>query len=118
MVLTRKHNTKKRHKRVRAKIHGTANIPRLSVYVSNKHFYAQIINDDDGKTIASSSDKIVSGSSELSRKDLVRAVGRDIAEKAIASKGTKKVVFDRGGRKYAGNVKSIADAAREAGLLF
>jgi len=107
-----------RKRRVRANIFGTALRPRLSIFASNKHVFAQIIDDTSGKTLASASDyekgsKKVSGTkSEISKK-----VGVKIAEKAKA-KNIKKVVFDRGGKLYHGRVKAVADGARESGLEF
>ncbi|MBI2048938.1 MAG: 50S ribosomal protein L18 [Parcubacteria group bacterium] len=97
------------------KIRGTAHVPRLSIFVSNKHYYAQAIDDEKGTTVASSSDKKISGGKKIARRDMVEAIGRDIA--AQLGKG-KRAVFDRGSKKYTGNVKVIADAAREAGLVF
>lgn len=104
-MLKKKENRIKRHKRVRAKIIGTSKIPRLCVFRSNKYISAQLINDEKGKTL-------------LVVKDLKSAaakVGRTIAEKAIEKK-FRKAVFDRGGYKYHGKVKLLADAARKAGL--
>lgn len=111
---------KKRHFRVRKKVYGTAERPRLNVYRSLSHIYAQVINDDLGVTLVAASTL----SPELKGKlknggnvEAARAVGRLIAEKALA-KGISKVVFDRGGYKYHGRVKALAEAAREAGLEF
>lgn len=107
--------TQRRRARVRAKIRGTGHIPRLSVFVSNKHCYAQVIDDERGTTLASSSDKKISHGKKLTKRDSAEAIGREIA--AELGKG-RKVVFDRGSKKYAGNVKILADAARAAGLVF
>ncbi|MGL4523453.1 MAG: 50S ribosomal protein L18 [Bacilli bacterium] len=109
---------KKRHARVRRKLEGTAIRPRLNVFRSNQHIYAQIIDDAAGVTIASAStlDKELS----LDAKGNVaaaQAVGTLVATRAI-EKGVKEVVFDRGGYLYHGRVKSLAEAAREAGLQF
>ena len=99
----------RRHARVTAKIKGTSEIPRLCIFRSNKYIYAQLINDREGFVIASARDK----------KSLTEAgkVGKDIAEKA-KSKKIEKVVFDRGGYKYHGRVKALADEARKGGLVF
>ena len=111
----------RRHKRVRAKISGTAARPRLCVFRSAKHIYAQLIDDEKGKTIVAASDQ------ELERKtknekqktkvEVAREVGKLIAEKALKKK-IKEVVFDRGWYKYHGRVKAIAEGAREGGLHF
>ncbi len=111
-----KQNKKIRRKnRVRAKISGTADCPRLSVFRSNRGIYAQIINDEIGKTLISI------GAGEIKKKEKKTAIslglGKLIAEKAIA-KGIKKVVFDRNGYKYHGRVKALAEGAREGGLKF
>ena len=108
----------KRHKRVRAKVKGTAEAPRLSVYRSLNHIYAQIIDDVKGNTLVSSS-TIAKGMNVegLTKVQAAEAVGKDIAKKAL-EKGIDTVVFDRGGYLYTGRVKALADAAREAGLKF
>ena len=106
----------RRHARVRAKISGTAEAPRLCVYRSNKNIEAQLIDDVKGVTLVSSSSmslKLENGSNI----EAAKLVGKDIAEKAVA-KGLKKVVFDRSGYIYHGRVKALAEAAREAGLEF
>ena len=107
----------KRHKRVRAKISGTPERPRLSVFRSEKNIYAQIIDDVAGNTLvsASSVEKDFEGSG--SNKEAAKKVGRLVAERAIA-KGIEEVVFDRGGYIYHGRVKELADGAREGGLKF
>ena len=109
-----------RHERVRKKISGTPEVPRLSVYRSNKHIQAQIIDDTKGITLAAAStmDPALKGQlDELDKKGAAKLVGKLIAERA-AEKGVKAVVFDRGGYKYTGRVASVADGAREAGLEF
>ena len=106
----------RRHARVRAKISGTSEAPRLCVYRSNKNIEAQIIDDTKGATLVSSSSmvlKLENGSNI----EAAAKVGKDIAEKALA-KNIKKVVFDRSGYIYHGRVKALAEAAREAGLDF
>ena len=104
-----------RHARVRAKVFGTAEIPRLNVFRSNANIYAQIIDDENGKTLVSASSlelKIAGGNKEAATK-----VGEEIAKKAVKA-GITKVVFDRGGYQYHGRVQALADAAREKGLEF
>ncbi|CCJ33295.1 50S ribosomal protein L18 [Caloramator australicus] len=110
----------RRHLRVRKKVFGTAERPRLNVYRSEKHMYAQIINDELGVTLVAAStldkelrDKIAVGSN----KEAAREVGKLIAKRAL-EKGITKVVFDRGGYIYHGRVKELAEGAREAGLDF
>jgi large subunit ribosomal protein L18 len=109
---------KKRHARVRAKLTGTESRPRLNVFRSNKHIYAQIIDDVNGVTIASAStlDK-EAGIESTGNIDAAVKVGELVAKRA-EEKGIKSVVFDRGGYLYHGRVKALADAARENGLEF
>ena len=106
----------KRHGRVRSKISGTAECPRLNVLRSNKNIYAQLIDDVAGVTLASAStlDKEVSKGTKTEQ---AIVVGRLVAERAVA-KGISEVVFDRGGYLYHGRVKALADSARENGLKF
>lgn len=108
----------RRHARVRKKVFGTAERPRLNVYRSLKHIYAQIIDDEAGKTLvaASSLDKELRNMYG-GNKEAAREVGKLVAKKAL-EKGIKKVVFDRGGYLYHGRVKELADGAREGGLDF
>jgi large subunit ribosomal protein L18 len=109
-----------RHVRVRAKVEGTENRPRLSVFRSLNQIYAQVIDDEQGKTIvaASTLDAEVKGQLDgKSKSEQAKIVGLAVARKA-ADKGIKEVVFDRGGFKYHGRVKALADGAREAGLKF
>jgi large subunit ribosomal protein L18 len=103
----------RRHKRVRAKIIGTAKIPRLCVFKSNIHIYAQLIDDASAKTLASTNDMSLKGT----KMEGAIAAGKEIAKLAKA-KGIETVVFDRNGFKYAGRIKALADSAREAGLKF
>ena len=107
----------KRHVRVRAKISGTADRPRLSVYRSNAHIYAQVIDDDTGAVLcaASSNEKGFEGIG--SNKEAAKKVGAKIAERALA-KGIETVVFDRGGYIYHGRVSELASGAREGELKF
>jgi large subunit ribosomal protein L18 len=106
-----------RHKRVRKKITGTAERPRLAVFRSNKHIYAQLIDDASGRTLASASTVESTLSGEGAKRDAATRVGKAIAERAKQS-GIEAVVFDRGGRLYHGRVQALAEAAREAGLKF
>lgn len=109
-----------RHQRVRNKISGTADCPRLCVYRSLNHIYAQIIDDVKGETLVSAStmEKAVAALCSAKKKsEKAKIVGQEIAKKALA-KGIEKVVFDRGGYIYIGRVQSVAEGAREAGLKF
>jgi large subunit ribosomal protein L18 len=110
----------KRHYRIRNKVQGTAAKPRLAVFRSNNHIYAQIIDDTVGNTIAASStlEAEVAGKVEnTSNIEAAKAVGESVAKKAL-DKGISEVVFDRGGYIYHGRVAALADAARQAGLKF
>ncbi len=102
------------HKRIRSRISGTAATPRLAVFRSNQFIYAQVIDDTSGKTLASASDIKATAGTKTER---AQAIGKDIAA-AAKKAGITKVVFDRGGFKYTGRIKMLADAAREAGLTF
>jgi large subunit ribosomal protein L18 len=105
---------------VRKAVFGTVERPRLSVYRSSKHIYAQIVNDFDGRTLASASSVVEDVRGDLKNGGNVAAaklVGKAIAERAKAA-GVSAVAFDRGGRKYHGRIKALADAAREGGLKF
>ncbi len=109
-----------RHVRVRAKIEGSEARPRLAVFRSLNHIYAQVIDDSAGNTVVSAStlDAEVKGQLEGKKKsEEAKVVGATVAQRAIG-KGIKEVVFDRGGFKYQGRVKALADGAREAGLKF
>ncbi len=110
----------RRHSRVRKKISGTAEAPRMSVYRSLNHIYVQVIDDVKGVTLCSAStmDKEVKGEiKDMTKTDAAKLVGKKVAERALA-KGVKTVVFDRGGYLYTGRVQAVADGAREAGLNF
>jgi large subunit ribosomal protein L18 len=120
MKLTRKESTRRRHGRIRRKVFGTPERPRLAVFRSNQHIYVQVIDDTSHHTLASASTLEPDLRSELetgSNCDASVKVGKLIAERAIAQ-GVKQVVFDRGGKLYHGRVKALADAAREGGLDF
>ena len=109
----------RRHYRVRKKVAGTADRPRLAVFRSNKHITAQVIDDRSGRTVAAAStvEKELRGSGGTGNKAAATTVGRVVAERAKAA-GVTSVVFDRGGFLYHGRVAAVADAAREAGLEF
>ena len=107
----------RRHRRVRGKISGTAERPRLDVFRSSKHIYAQLIDDTTGTTLAAASSMDKGFDGYGGNIDAAGKVGKAIAEKALA-KGIKTVVFDRGGFLYHGRVKAVADGAREGGLKF
>ena len=114
---TKRNEIRKRiHARIREKLAGTTERPRLNIYRSLNHIYAQLIDDQKGETVVSASTlamKLKSGGNVAAAKE----VGKAVAEQAVA-KGVKQVVFDRGGYLYHGRVKALADAAREAGLEF
>ena len=110
----------KKHRRMRSRMKGTPECPRLCVFRSNKHMYAQIVDDIAGKTLVSASTLQADVKEGLQYTDNVEAaakVGKAIAEKAVQA-GIKNVVFDRGGFIYHGKIQALADAAREAGLEF
>ena len=107
----------KRHKRVRAKISGTPECPRLCVFRSAKHIYAQVIDDVNGKTLVSASTMEKDFENYGGNKDAAFEVGKKVAAKALEAK-IETVVFDRGGFVYTGRVKALADGAREGGLKF
>ena len=106
-----------RHKRVRGKIHGTAECPRLNVYRSLKHIYAQLIDDDKGVTLAAASTNEKDFAEYGGNIDAAKKVGKLLAERA-AAKNIDKCVFDRGGYIYHGRVQGLAEGAREGGLKF
>ena len=115
-MLEKQEKRYRRHKKIRAKVFGTADKPRLCVFRSEKHIYAQLIDDEKAKTIVTSSDlefKKNRGTKVAKAKE----VGKLIAKKAKDLK-VEKVVFDRGGYKYHGRVRAVAEGAREGGLIF
>ena len=117
---TREEARQRRHARVRRKVAGTAERPRLNVYRSNQHLYAQVIDDVTGNTLVSASTldrDLRTEMADLSSEERAKAVGRTVAERARAQ-GLESVVFDRGGYPYHGRVKLLAEASREAGLAF
>ena len=107
-------NFERRRARIRAKVNGTAERPRLAIFKSHKYIYAQIIDDDKGCTLASADSRKVKGDKPVDR---AKEVGSEIAKKAKAAK-IAKVVFDRGGYVYGGKIAMVADAARAGGLEF
>ena len=118
--VNKREQRKKRHRRIRKRVLGTVERPRMVVYKSLNHMYIQIINDEIGHTIvsAATNEKTIRDAvNGMSKTEKAKYLGKIIAERAI-EKGIKKVVFDRGGFKYQGRVKALAEAAREAGLEF
>jgi large subunit ribosomal protein L18 len=109
----------RRRKHIRKKLSGTAQRPRMSVFRGNSSMYVQVIDDVQGTTIASAStlEKQFRERGRMTKTDAARALGEQVARRAI-EKGISQVVFDRGGYKYHGRVKALADAAREGGLIF
>ena len=105
------------HRRIRRKLSGTAERPRLAVFRSVAHIYAQLIDDAQGTTLVSASSVDKGGKTSGGNVTAAKAIGKLVAERA-KEKGIKSVVFDRGGYQYHGRVKALADAAREAGLEF
>jgi large subunit ribosomal protein L18 len=117
---TRNERRKRRHQRVRRNVVGMPNKPRLNVFRSLKNIYAQVIDDLKGETLVAASsldDQIKSKSGDLSKTEQARLVGELVAERASEA-GVKQVVFDRGGYKYHGRVRALAEGAREGGLEF
>jgi large subunit ribosomal protein L18 len=104
-----------RHKRVRSRVSGVSERPRLAVFKANKHIYAQLIDDEAGKTLAAASS--IEVKTKAKKSDLAKETGKLLAEKASAKK-IKAVKFDRGGFAYHGRIKSLAEGAREGGLEF
>jgi len=116
-MLEKKEKRNRRHKRVREKITGVAKMPRLCVFRSNQHIYAQLIDDEKRKTLAQVSDLKLVKKGKRSKGEAAKEVGKMIAQKAKELK-IEKVVFDRAGYQYHGRVKSLAVGAREGGLKF
>jgi large subunit ribosomal protein L18 len=106
-----------RHMRLRQRVSGTPERPRLNVFRSSRHMYAQVIDDTAGHTLAAAGTLEIGPKAGVAKTDAAREVGKLVAERAKA-KGVKQVVFDRGGYQYHGRVKALADAAREEGLEF
>ena len=118
MSTSRQLGRERRHRRVRKKVRGTTERPRLAVFRSNKHIYAQVIDDVSGRTLAAASTAETDArSSATGTVDAAKSVGKRVGERARAQ-GVSTVVFDRGGFRYHGRVAGVADGAREAGLEF
>jgi large subunit ribosomal protein L18 len=117
LIKTKRLMRRARHRRVRAKIFGTSKKPRLCVFRSNSHIYAQLIDDSAGRTLAAASDLNIKSNKSSRKLDLASAVGEMLAKRA-KEMNIKKAVFDRGGFAYHGRVRALADAARKAGLEF
>jgi large subunit ribosomal protein L18 len=120
MAINRKTVRDRIHKRIRKKVVGTADRPRLCVHFSGKHVYAQVVDDDAGKTLAAAAtteNAVLGKNKATANRASAEMVGKTIAERAKAKK-IDNVVFDRGGFIYHGKVKALADAAREGGLKF
>jgi len=122
MTVDRKESVLRRHLRIRRKVHGTAERPRLCLHKSLRHLYAQLVDDNAGRTLLQLNTdrkalKESSGKKSFRNKEWAKRLGKEIGELACKA-GIRKVVFDRGGYLYHGCVKSFADAAREAGLQF
>jgi len=123
--ITKNTNRIKRHRRIRSRIFGSAKIPRLCIFRSSNHIYAQLVNDEKNKTIISADDLKIKAPKTTGKPEDIKTrkaliafeVGKLIAEKAIAEK-IEKVIFDRGGYQYHGRIKALADGAREGGLKF
>ncbi len=119
MALAKQQRRTKIKTRIRSKLSGTKEVPRMNVYRSNKQIYVQLIDDRSGETLvaAGSTEKEIAGEDKVNKIEQAKKVGKRIAEKA-REKGIEQVVFDRNGYLYHGRVKSLADAARENGLKF
>jgi len=119
MALTKLERRKRIKMRIRKKLHGTAELPRIAVYRSNKQIYVQVVDDLNRVTLlsASSKEKNIAANTTIKKTEQAKLVGKLLASKC-REKGIEKVVFDRSGYKYHGRVKSLADAAREGGLKF
>ena len=119
MALAKQERRNKIQRRIRKKISGTSEKPRMSIFRSNKNIFVQVIDDVNGVTLAAASslEKEIAEKKDATKKEKAALVGKIVAEKA-SSAGVKEVVFDRGGYLYHGRIKSLADAARENGLKF
>lgn len=120
-MISRKAKRIIKHRRVRARVKGTAERPRLSVFRSNRHIYAQVVDDTQGKTLAHLNDAVLDESKSKRKRspktDKARLIGKILGE-TLLKKGVKEIVFDRGGYKYHGQVKALAEGLRETGVKF
>lgn len=116
-MVNKKKQREQRHRRIRAKVSGVKNRPRLSVFRSNRHLELQLIDDQAAKTLVGLNDGKIKSKEKMTKIEKAKALGRLLAEKA-AKQGIKRAVFDRGGYKYHGRVKAAAEGARESGLKF
>jgi large subunit ribosomal protein L18 len=114
-INSKKEQRQRRRNRIRAKVSGTSSLPRLAVFKSLKYIYAQVIDDENGVTLASASSLAIKA--KKTKLELAKEVGVAVA-KAASAKNVTKVVFDRGGYIYTGRVQALADGAREGGLVF
>lgn len=117
MALSKEQKRKRIKRRIRKNIYGTAQRPRLSVFRSNKQIYAQLINDDEGVTLASASSKLIKEAQNVAKIEQAKVIGKSIAD-AAQKAGIDNCVFDRNGYIYHGRIKALAEGAREAGLKF
>lgn len=115
LAKAKRESRQRRHRRVRKKIHGAADRPRLAVYRSNRHIYAQLVDDATGRTLVAASSLDSEAHGDGDKKAAAKRVGELIAKRAKEA-GVERVVLDRGGRLYHGRVRSVAEAAREGGL--
>ncbi|OGE10669.1 50S ribosomal protein L18 [Candidatus Curtissbacteria bacterium RIFCSPLOWO2_01_FULL_42_26] len=113
-MINKRERKKTRHYKIRQKVSGNGQKPRLTVFKSNKYVWAQLIDDEKGTTLASASDKKIKSGTKVEK---AREAGNILAKKAMKKK-VKKIVFDRAGYKYHGRVKALAEGAREGGLVF
>lgn len=116
-TILKRNKRDRRHKRIRARVHGTAECPRLAVFKSNRYVTGQVINDENGTTLAQVCSRNVADAKGKPLQIAASLVGKELAEKAKAA-GVSKVVFDRGGFIYTGVIAALADGAREGGLTF
>lgn len=117
MAKTRREQRIRRKKHIRKKVSGNKEIPRVCVFKSNKYFYAQMIDDTDGKILAATTDKKLSAKKDEKPVDRMKRLGQEFG-KIIVKAGVKKIVFDRSGYMYHGRIKSFADGIRESGVKF
>ena len=117
MAQTKTEKRIRRRVRIRAKVNGTSEIPRLAIFRSNKHISVQVIDDTKGNTLLYSSDTVVDVGDKKPMKEVAKLIGLDVAKKA-KKMNISKIVFDRGGFTYTGNIRVLAESARKGGLIF